>query len=123
MKLRDTGQIKELLNDLDFPADKEEIVEHARHRGAPRDADKALSALPPADYDNLQEVLRSVPLDPAPDRSETERRWQRRRHTSGLAEYERMGGGGDSPPVDFDDEVEDLRREPRPPAPGSDSVG
>jgi hypothetical protein len=91
MKLHDTGKIKEALNDLDFPASKEEIVEHARSRGVRRDADQALSALPPAEYANLQEVLRSVPLDPAPDRSETERAEQRRHGKSGLAEHERAG--------------------------------
>ncbi|HEX2313879.1 MAG TPA: DUF2795 domain-containing protein [Thermomonospora sp.] len=105
MKLHDTGQIKELLNDLDFPAAKDRILDHARRRGARPDAARALSALPPADYDNVQEVLRSVPLDPAPDRSETERAGQRRHARPGLAEHERVGG--EPPPVE-----RELRREP-----------
>ncbi|MBA9004936.1 MULTISPECIES: DUF2795 domain-containing protein [Thermomonospora] len=103
MKLHDTKPIEELLNDLDFPAGKEEIVEHARRRGAAPDAAQALSALPPAEYDSMAEVLRSVPLDPAPDRSETERTAQRQRPRQGLAEHERPGR---TPPIE-----EELRRD------------
>ncbi|SEG80187.1 Protein of unknown function [Thermomonospora echinospora] len=90
MKLRDPGKIKEALNDLDFPAAKEEIVRHARSRGARRDVDQALSALPPADYANIREVLRSVPLDPDPDLSESERaeRHRQAKHKNRLSEHE-----------------------------------
>ncbi|ACY97570.1 MULTISPECIES: DUF2795 domain-containing protein [Thermomonospora] len=104
MKLHDTGGIKSALNDLDFPAAKEQIVEHARRRGVGRDADQALSALPRGEYASLREVLRSVPLDPAPGRSETERTAQRRRAKPGLAEHERPAR-----PSPIEDE---LRRRP-----------
>ncbi|MQY04816.1 hypothetical protein ACRB68_28780 [Actinomadura sp. RB68] len=77
---------------MDFPAGKDAIVEHARHRGADETQLRALRAMPRADYDNLAEVLRSVPVDPAPDRTGTEAAEQRRAHgqgPAGLAEYER----------------------------------
>ncbi len=54
--------VKEALSDLDFPATKEQIVEHAERRGAEQ-AVKAVRALPLATYDNLAEVRRSVPID------------------------------------------------------------
>lgn len=91
-------QIGELLDDLDFPAAKQEIVDHARRRGARPDADRALSALPRADYRNRAEVLASVPKDPAPERDAAERAYQQRHHRKpGLAEHMREA---ERPPVE-----------------------
>jgi hypothetical protein len=91
MRLRSADEVKDVLSDLDFPASKEEIVEHARHRaGADSGATRALKALPLGEYDSLREVLRSVPTDPAPERTESERQSQHRQHRhSGLAEHMR----------------------------------
>jgi hypothetical protein len=91
MRLQSTDEIKAVLNDLDFPASKEDIVEHARHRaGADSAAERALKALPVADYASLREVLRSVPTAPAPERTESERQSQHRQHRhTGLAEHMR----------------------------------
>ncbi|MEV5412789.1 DUF2795 domain-containing protein [Thermopolyspora sp. NPDC052614] len=87
MKLRDTRPVKEALNDLDFPADKQRIVEHARRHGADEATDRALSALPLGDYAGMAEVLRSVEVDPAPDRTESERFQQRSRGRKAVAEH------------------------------------
>ncbi|MEU6040132.1 DUF2795 domain-containing protein [Actinomadura sp. NPDC047616] len=88
MRLHDVEHIRELLGDLAFPADKDEIVEHARRHGADESEVKALSALPLGDYDGVHEVLRSVPVEPFPDRTESEKTYQRRHHTKpGLAEH------------------------------------
>jgi hypothetical protein len=124
MRIQSTDEIKNLLNDLDFPASKEEIVDHAHHRssevadgtgttsddrdntggGGRDDAVRALSALPPGDYANLPEVLRSVPTQPVPERDESERAYQRRHHRKpGLAEHMREA---ELPPV-----KEELRRD------------
>ena len=63
-----------------------------------------LAALPPGDYANLREVLRSVPTQPAPERSESERAYQHRHHDhAGLAEHMRET---QLPPVD-----EELRQD------------
>jgi hypothetical protein len=78
MKLHDTGAVVEALNDLDFPADKQSIVEHARARGAAEEAERALRALPLGEYANMAEILRSVPVDPDPDRTASERVQQHR---------------------------------------------
>jgi hypothetical protein len=60
-------QIQSLLEDLDFPADKEAIVEHATGKGADRgsDAVRALRAMPLGTYRNMSEVRSSVDLDPS----------------------------------------------------------
>lgn len=98
MRITNTDEIEDLLGDLSFPASKERIVEHARRHGASEEAEKALRALPLGEYANVKEVLRSVPVDPAPDRSESERVYQQRHHRkSGLAEHMRTAA---RPPVE-----------------------
>ncbi|NRQ30294.1 DUF2795 domain-containing protein [Nonomuraea sp. NN258] len=88
MKLQDTGPVVEALNDMDFPADKQSIVEHARAHGAEQAAERALAALPLGDYANLAEVLRSIPVDPNPGRSDSDRVRQHREssHKPGMSE-------------------------------------
>ncbi|GAA2213125.1 hypothetical protein GCM10009850_085870 [Nonomuraea monospora] len=88
MKLHDTRPVREALNSLDFPADKESIVAHAHAHGAGEDAERALRSLPLGEYASMAEVLRSVPVDPAPGRTEDERMQQHRRQgrKAGLAE-------------------------------------
>ena len=58
--------IQELLDDLDFPADKDAIVAHATSRGGSPDspAVRALRAMPLATYRNMSEVRSSVDLPP-----------------------------------------------------------
>ncbi|MFE9101253.1 DUF2795 domain-containing protein [Actinomadura geliboluensis] len=87
MGLADAREIEELLGDLPFPASKQRIVEHVHERRPEMDAERAVSSLPLATYGSVAEVLRSVPLDPDPGRTPTERDHQRRHHQKpGLGE-------------------------------------
>jgi hypothetical protein len=60
------SEVQTLLQDLDFPADKDAIVEHARQRGGAPDSDavRALRAMPLATYRNMSEIRSSVDLPP-----------------------------------------------------------
>jgi hypothetical protein len=91
VRIQNLDEIRVVLDDLGFPASKEQIVEHARGRDGTRsDTARALAAMPPGDYANLAEVLRSVPAQPAPELSETERVYQHRHHRhADLAEHMR----------------------------------
>ncbi len=48
------------LNDLDYPAAKEDVVRHAESRGASDGVLRALRALPLGDYASREELARSV---------------------------------------------------------------
>ncbi|WP_082403527.1 DUF2795 domain-containing protein [Saccharothrix sp. NRRL B-16348] len=52
-------RLKECLNEVDFPASKDELVQAAQAWGDEVTA-RALRAIPPADYANLTEVVGSV---------------------------------------------------------------
>ncbi len=60
------AEVQSLLEDLDFPADKEAIVNHAAERGGAPDsaAVRALRAMPLATYRNMSEIRSSVDLRP-----------------------------------------------------------
>jgi uncharacterized protein DUF2795 len=105
MRVQSTDEIRSVLNDLDFPASKEQVVEHARRASTSgSDAERALAALPVGEYANVGEVLRSVPVDPAPERTESERMEQHLQHRKPLlAEHMR---DSELPPVE-----EELRGE------------
>jgi hypothetical protein len=65
MTMKTFMEIQELLDDLDFPAEKEQIVAHALERGAfASPAVRALRALPLSTYRNMSEVRSSVRLAP-----------------------------------------------------------
>lgn len=60
------ADVQKLLEDLDFPADKETIVAHAEARaGRSPDAVRALRAMPLATYRNISEIRSSVDLPPS----------------------------------------------------------
>jgi|SRR4051812_20415404 hypothetical protein len=67
--MADTGwtAVAEALNDLDFPATKQQIVDHALDKRADHDALRLLRGLPVETYRNISEIRSSVPLDPAAD--------------------------------------------------------
>lgn len=73
-------EVLRYLNTLDFPIDKEEIVRQVEQQGAPEPVLKALRALPPLDYRNKNEVVRSADTDLAPEVDHAERaardRWR-----------------------------------------------
>jgi hypothetical protein len=50
----------EPLEDLDYPAVKEDVVRHAESRGATYDVLRALRALPLGEYASRAELARSV---------------------------------------------------------------
>ena len=53
-------EVFEPLNDLDYPASKEDVVGHAESRGASDEVLRALRALPLGDYASRAELARSV---------------------------------------------------------------
>ncbi len=87
---RDTA--KKALSGVDFPASKEQLVDYAENNGVDEGTVRALRAMPRADYDNLAEVISSVPLDRAAEegQSDSDKAKQDRQHTSGLAEHQRQ---------------------------------
>jgi hypothetical protein len=54
------NEVRDALNDVDFPAGKDELVDAAQRGGASEDVCKALRSVPPVDYDSADEVVRSV---------------------------------------------------------------
>jgi hypothetical protein len=83
-------QVKRYLADVDYPADKEALVAAAERAGAPEAVVRGLRAIPPVEYSNDAEVVRSVPLDPAPGRSASRAAEQARtRAPAGVAEHMR----------------------------------
>lgn len=83
------ADVQEVLSDLDFPATKEEIVQHAKRAHHER-ASKLLRALPLATYQNISEIRSSVPLDPAADEGQTASRkaeQARSEHSHRIAEH------------------------------------
>ncbi|MEU4692337.1 DUF2795 domain-containing protein [Actinoplanes sp. NPDC023714] len=59
------ADVQKLLEDLDFPADKEAIVAHAESRtGASTEAVRALRAMPVGAYQNISEIRSSIDLPP-----------------------------------------------------------
>ncbi len=53
-------EVFEPLNDLDYPASKQDVVRHAESRRASEDVLRALRALPLGDYASRGELTRSL---------------------------------------------------------------
>lgn len=84
----DTGRLRRALSEVDFPAEKEELVRCAYRAGADDATLSSLDAMPPVSYGSLDEVFRSARQEP--ERNSADRAAQRRRHTRpGLAEHEK----------------------------------
>jgi hypothetical protein len=84
--------VRAVLDDLDYPASKDEIVAHAERRGATGVVLRAVRALPIADYQNEAEVLRSIPVDAdeLEGRTVADKARERRQHAHpGLGEHMR----------------------------------
>lgn len=56
-------EVREALNAVDYPASKESLVSHVEHNGGDEEVLRSVRALPLGDYDNIEEVLRSLPLE------------------------------------------------------------
>lgn len=61
------ADVAEALNNLDFPANKDDIMEHVRQGGAPEPVQRLLRGLPWETYANMSEIRRAAPPDPAVD--------------------------------------------------------
>ena len=61
------AEVLRYLTALDFPASKDDIVAEAERAGAPHDVLRALRAMPPVDYGNINEVARSAATNPNPE--------------------------------------------------------
>jgi hypothetical protein len=83
--------VRASLADVDYPATKDDLLAAARRNNADGDVERALRAVPPEEYRNLEEVLRSTGTDDeAPELSARLRAPRRREHTHpGLAEREK----------------------------------
>lgn len=55
-------QLHECLNNVDYPAAKDDLVRTAVENGCDEETVRALRAIPPETYANFSEVLASVPL-------------------------------------------------------------
>jgi hypothetical protein len=78
------------LQDVDYPAGKEALVDAAERAGAPEAVVRSLRAIPPVEYRSRAEVARSVPVDPGAGRSASRAAEQARtRAPSGVAEHMR----------------------------------
>jgi hypothetical protein len=56
-------QVLRYLADVDYPADKDTLVEAAERAGAPDAVLRGLRAMPPVEYRSRAEVVRSVRID------------------------------------------------------------
>jgi hypothetical protein len=54
------------LGDVDHPADKDAMLAAAERQGASPEVLKAIRAVPPVEYRNADELVRSLQLDPGP---------------------------------------------------------
>jgi hypothetical protein len=91
------SRLRDCLNDVDFPATEDDLVQAAVRNRCDEDTARALRAIPPKTYGNLSEVLASVPF--ADDRlSDAEKAAARRVHTKpGLAESAKESRRSPSP--------------------------
>ena len=94
MRYASPDEVKRALKNADFPAAKQELIRVAEAAGAPDHVIAALRAIPPEEYANRAEVLRSVPADPAADldlspaqRAEQARETRHRSHPQRLSEH------------------------------------
>jgi hypothetical protein len=55
------------LDNVDFPADKNQLLEAARSAGASGEVISALRGIPPETYSNREDIVRSVRTDPDSD--------------------------------------------------------
>jgi hypothetical protein len=70
------------LDDVDFPAHRDDLVRAAEQAGAPQDVIKALRGMPPEEYGSKAEVMRSAhtPAEPEQDPSVKAARARDKRH-------------------------------------------
>jgi hypothetical protein len=57
---RDFIEVQKYLSGVDYPASKEQLVEHAKKKGAPEDLLNDLNAIPDEEYDGPNRVSSAV---------------------------------------------------------------
>jgi hypothetical protein len=75
------SRLKQYLNDVDYPADKEALLEAANRNGCDEDTARALRAIPPETYANFTEVVSSVTLTDDEELSDAEKAEAHRMNT------------------------------------------
>lgn len=68
----DRDSVRSSLEGIDFPAGKSKLVDFAAERGADEATVRALRSMAPETYENMTEVMRSVPLDKASEEGQTD---------------------------------------------------
>jgi hypothetical protein len=57
---QDFIQVQKYLSGMSYPATKDQLVEHAKKKGAPKDVLEELSRLPDEEYDGPNRVSQAV---------------------------------------------------------------
>ena len=65
------GDLEQALINVDFPANKEDILDGAHGQSASEDVMRALRSLQPVEYENADQVMRSVHTDVGAERVES----------------------------------------------------
>jgi hypothetical protein len=65
-------EAEQVLNDMDFPASKEELVAHASGRSGHANVVRLFQALPLGTYDNVEQVWRSVRINASAAEGQTQ---------------------------------------------------
>ena len=84
-------EVLRAMEQVDFPAGKDDLLAAARAAGASEEVLKALRGIPPDEYANREEVARSVRLDPSTeDGLDASQRAEQARHGGrpGLSQHE-----------------------------------
>ncbi|HEV7898739.1 MAG TPA: DUF2795 domain-containing protein [Planosporangium sp.] len=81
------AEVQPYLDTVDFPAIRDDIVREAEKRGAPEEVLKALRGMPPVDYHNKEEVLRSAKTEIAEETPAEKAVKARDRKHQRVAEY------------------------------------
>lgn len=78
-----TERLRRSLQAIDYPADKDALVDEATRTGADEDTVAALRSIPPVEYGNFNDVLASTPMDSQDEEGKTdaEKARERRHHT------------------------------------------
>jgi Protein of unknown function (DUF2795) len=81
------SQLRQCLNDVDFPANKQDLLDAADRNGCDDDTIRALRGIPPETYNNAAQVSASVTIADDRDIQNGDKAAARRSHTKpGLAE-------------------------------------
>jgi hypothetical protein len=80
-------EVRLYLDSVDFPATRDDIVREAEQSDAPEPVLKALRGMPPVDYRNREEVLRSAKTQIAEETPQEKAIKARDRRHQRVAEY------------------------------------